>query len=190
MFLDEEVQYLSVRRTWHTEHNHSVISDGLKTKTARRDIPLPECLTECLREAKAESNSEFVISDRNGDSLSYTQFKRVWQYTLTRSTKERTYARYVNGQKIKHAVTPVFGDKTAHNGEVVYGIGIQVTLHRHRHTYITNLIYAAVNPKTVQYFAGHENSKITMEIYAKDNRPKERAAVVNSAFGHVLNSAD
>ena len=29
---------------------------------------------------------------------------------------------------------------------------------------ITNLIYASVDPKTVQYLAGHENSKITMDI--------------------------
>lgn len=47
-----------------------------------------------------------------------------------------------------------------------------------------NLIYATVDPKTVQYLAGHENSKITMDIYAKVkyNRPQELAAVVNSAF--------
>ena len=36
-----------------------------------------------------------------------------------------------------------------------------------RHTYITNLIHASVDPKTVQYLAGHESSKITMDIYAK-----------------------
>ena len=29
------------------------------------------------------------------------------------------------------------------------------------------LIYAQVDPKTVQYLAGHENSKVTMDIYAK-----------------------
>ena len=53
-----------------------------------------------------------------------------------------------------------------------------------RHTYITNLIYASVDPKTVQYLAGHENSKITMDIYAKVkyNRPDELAGVLNKAF--------
>ena len=42
-----------------------------------------------------------------------------------------------------------------------------------------------VDPKTVQYLAGHENSKVTMDIYAKVkyNKPAELAAVVNSAFG-------
>ena len=37
----------------------------------------------------------------------------------------------------------------------------------------------------IVYLAGHENSKITMDIYAKVkyNKPKELAAVVNGAFG-------
>ena len=81
-------------------------------------------------------------------------------------------------------VKPVLGEKAAHNNTVVYSMDFQVTPHQLRHTYITNLIYAAVDPKTVQYLAGHENSKITMDIYAKVkyNRPQELAAVVNSAF--------
>lgn len=184
VFLDVEVPYLTVKRAWHTEHNRPVILEELKTKAARRDIPLPDCLTECLREAKANSKSDFVVANRDGGPLTYTQFVRVWKYITTRSTKERTYVRYVNGQRIKHTVKPVLGEKAAHNNTVVYTMDFQVTPHQLRHTYITNLIYAMVDPKTVQYLAGHQNSKITMDIYAKVkyNKPRELAAVVNSAF--------
>ncbi|MDY5773278.1 MAG: hypothetical protein SPK32_07570 [Bacteroidaceae bacterium] len=50
--------------------------------------------------------------------------------------------------------------------------------------YITNLIHASVDPKTVQYLAGHENSKITMDIYAKVkyNKPDELAGAMAGAF--------
>lgn len=50
--------------------------------------------------------------------------------------------------------------------------------------YITNLIHAGVDPKTVQYLAGHESSKITMDIYAKVkyNRPEEIAGALTDAF--------
>ena len=50
--------------------------------------------------------------------------------------------------------------------------------------YITNLLYAGIDPKTVQYLAGHENSKTTMDIYAqvKYNKPEELLSVVNAAF--------
>lgn len=56
--------------------------------------------------------------------------------------------------------------------------------HLLRHTYITNLIHASVDPKTVQYLAGHENSKITMDIYAKAkyNRPDELAGILEDTF--------
>lgn len=60
--------------------------------------------------------------------------------------------------------------------------------HQLRHTYITNLLYAGVDPKTVQYLAGHENSKTTMDIYAKVkyNKPEELFGVVNGAFHQAI----
>lgn len=59
-----------------------------------------------------------------------------------------------------------------------------MTPHLLRHTYITNLIHASVDPKTVQYLAGHENSRITMDIYAKVkyNRPDDVVKAMTSAF--------
>ena len=185
VYSDGEAPYLTVRRAWHTEHNRPVISTELKTKAARRDIPLPKQLEECLKEAKKNSTSEYVVANSEGQPLSYTQFKRVWQYIVTRSTKERTYVRYVNGQKIRHTVSPVLGEVASHNGRVKYSLDFQVTPHQLRHTYITNLIAASVDPKTVQYLAGHENSKITMDIYAKVkyNKPHELLSAVNGAFG-------
>ena len=184
VYLDTSAPYLSVRRAWHVEHNRPVVTEELKTDAARRDIPLPDVLLECLREAKRNSKSDFVIANREGGPLSGTQFKRVWQYIVTRSLKERTYVRYINGQKIVKTVTPKLGEKAAHNGNVVYSLDFDVTPHLLRHTYITNLIYASVDPKTVQYLAGHENSKITMDIYAKVkyNKPEQLVAVVNDAF--------
>ena len=184
VFLNGDAPYISVRRAWHTEHNRPVILTELKTNAAKRDIPIPPQLVECLREAKEQSKSKFVVANSEGEPLSYTQFKRVWQYIVTRSTKERTYVRYINGERVKRTVTPVLGERAAHNNTVVYSLDFQVTPHQLRHTYITNLIYASVDPKTVQYLAGHENSKITMDIYAKVkyNKPKELASVIRGAF--------
>lgn len=184
VYLDVETPYLTVRRAWHTEHNRPVILTELKTKAANRNVPLPDCLAECLREARKSSNSDYVVVNSDGEPLSYTQFKRLWQYVVTRSTKERSYFRYEDGKRVKHTVKPVLGEKATHNGNVVYTIDFEVTPHLLRHTYITNLIHASVDPKTVQYLAGHENSKITMDIYAKVkyNRPDQLAGVLGDAF--------
>lgn len=82
-------------------------------------------------------------------------------------------------------VKPQLGKTAAHNSKVVYSLDFRVTPHQLRHTYITNLIHASVDPKTVQYLAGHEKSKITMDVYAKVkyNRPEQLLAAVNRAFG-------
>lgn len=184
VYLNTKAPYLTVRRAWHTEGNKPVILDELKTKAAHRDIPLPDRLVECLKEWKAQSKSEYVISNSDGGPLSYTQFKRLWQFIITRSTKERFYYKYENGKRVKHTIKPVLGEKAAHNGKVVYTIDFDVTPHQLRHTYITNLIAASVDPKTVQYLAGHENSKITMDIYAKVkyNKPQELAPILDDIF--------
>lgn len=184
VYLDTDTPYLTVRRAWHTEHNRPVILTELKTKAAERNIPLPVCLAECLKAAKAISTSDYVVANRDGEPLSYTQFKRLWQYIVTRTVKERSYYRYEDGKRIKHTVTPVLGEKAAHNGRVVYSLDFEVTPHQLRHTYITNLIHSSVGPKTVQYLAGHESSKITMDIYAKVkyNRPDQLVRTMGSAF--------
>lgn len=184
VYLDGNFPYLTVRRAWHTENNRPVILEELKTKAAERNIPLPTCLAECLKETKENSTSEYVVPNRDGNPLSYTQFKRLWQYVVTRTVKERSYYRYEDGKRVKHTVTPVLGEKAAHNGNVVYSLDFEVTPHQLRHTYITNLIHSSVDPKTVQYLAGHESSKITMDIYAKVkyNRPDDLVKAMGCAF--------
>ena len=184
VYLKVDCPYLTVRRAWHTENNRPVILDELKTKAAHRNIPLPVCLADCLKETKANSQSEYVVPNRDGDPLSYTQFKRLWQYIVTRTVKERFYYRYEDGKRVKHTVTPILGEKAAHNGKVIYSLDFEVTPHQLRHTYITNLIHSSVDPKTVQYLAGHESSKITMDIYAKVkyNRPDELVRTMGGVF--------
>lgn len=184
VFLDVPTPYISVRRAWRSEHNRPVVSTTLKTKAARRDVPIPRCLVDCLRKAKETSISEYVVADSTGQPLSYSQFQRVWKYVTVRSTKPHNYYKYVNGQCIKCTVTPTPGGHQKNHPELVYAIDFDVTPHQLRHTYITNLLYAGVDPKTVQYLAGHENSKTTMDIYAqvKYNKPEELVSVVNAAF--------
>ena len=156
----------------------------LKTKASKRIIPIPPQLVDCLKAVKEASQSEYVISNRDGGPLSGTQWARLWKYVTVRSTKERTYTRYVKGQKIKHTVTPVLGERAAHNKTVIYSMDFQVTPHQLRHTYITNLLLSGVDVKTVQVLAGHEHAKITLDIYAHltYNQPKDLISKVTAAF--------
>ena len=184
VYLDLDAPYLTVRRAWHTENNRPVILTELKTNAAKRSIPLPPQLFEALKEAKESSTSDYVIANKDGQPLTYTQFKRLWTYITTRTAKPRKAKKLVGGKYVKYTIYPVLGEKARNNGKVVYSLDFEVTPHQLRHTYITNLIYASVDPKTVQYLAGHENSKITMDIYAKAkyNRPKDVAPMLEHVF--------
>ena len=116
------------------------------------------------------------------DDLALRQ--RLWKYVVTRTTKERTYTRYKEGKKEVHTVTPVLGEKAAHNSAVTYTMDFVPIPHQLRHTYITNLLLAGVDVKTVQYLAGHEHAKITLDIYAHltYNRPEDLKDKIDKAF--------
>ena len=103
---------------------------------------------------------------------------------VRRTAKDRVYYRYVDGTKIEHRIEAKLGGKARHGG-ITYTIDFEVTPHILRHTYITNLLLAGVDIKTVQYLAGHERAKITLDIYAHltYNRPEEILEKVNAAFG-------
>ena len=183
-FLDCESPYLTVCRAWHTEHNQPVILDQLKTDAAYRNIPIPERLKECLLEARAASTSDYVVANSEGGLLSYRQFQLLWKYIDTRTAIPRRAKKKVGGKYVKYMLYPELGAKARNNGKVTYSLDFEVTPHLLRHTYITNLIHANVDPKTVQYLAGHKSSKITMDIYArvKYNRPNELGNILGDAF--------
>ena len=187
VILDDEYPYLKIRQAWRVEHNQPVISDKLKSPAAKRDIPIPDMLATHLRALKAAGatdKSDYVIHNQAGGPLTETQFKNLWKQVSRRSVMPHSYVLYADGKKSIHLVTPVMNEAAAHNPEVKYTMNFKVTPHQLRHTYITNLIYAGLDPKTVQYLAGHENIKITMDIYAKVkyNRPQDLHGPVNAAF--------
>ncbi len=180
--LDQFLEKGAISQAQHDKSFHDLIE-----KMDKRDVPIPANLVDCLREAKEKSISEYVIADKNGDPLAYSQLRRIWNYITVRGTQERTLYKYVNGQAIRKTFKPEPGQKCVNREKIVYCLDFKVTPHILRHTYITNLVHAGVDPKTVQYLAGHENSETTMDIYAKAkyNKPHELSAVVNSALGNI-----
>lgn len=175
--------HISVRTALRWEHNRPIISTTLKSPAAKRDVPIPPQLVACLTAHRAGSDSDFVFSGKDGQPKTESQFGNMWESVTTRMVGERTYFRYENGQKVKKTVTAKKGDK-AKNGNYHYTIDFPVSPHILRHTYITNLLLAGVDVKTVQYLAGHEHAKITMDIYAHltYNKPEDIISKVNKAF--------
>lgn len=133
--LDEKVPYIAVRRAWCSVKNRPEVPEQLKTPAARRDIPIPQMLVNCLRSHKEKSVSNYVIADKDDNPLSYSQFTRVWHYIKTRSTKERTIYRYINGERICRTIEPEFGKRCKTNKRIYYTLDFDVTPHLLRHIY-------------------------------------------------------
>ena len=184
VFLDEEKPYIWVRRAWRCYHGEVVVNEELKTKASNRKIPIPGCLAEHLRKQKEKSQSEFVISDRQGNCLNDTQYYRMWNYIKVRTAGERKIYKWVNGQKIVKTLNIGLGDHCVNRPDLICTLDFAVSPHQLRYTYITNLINKNVDPKTVQYLAGHKNSKMTMDVYArvKYNRPEDLGPIIKNAL--------
>ena len=172
-----------VTRALRHEHNRPVLSDTLKSPAARRIIPIPTCLVDCLRKEHKKSTSEFVLANKSGGPLTASQARKLWALVERRMVGERSYYRYVNGKKTQHTVSTTIG-ADAKRGNFQYTIDFAVTPHLLRHTYISNLLLEGVDIKTVQYLAGHEKSKTTLDIYAhlKYNKPEQMIDKVRAAF--------
>ncbi len=62
--------------------NYKKLIDRPKTYSSRRVIPLPSCLLALLSEMKKESKSNFVISDKDGNTVRVRSFQRSYELLL------------------------------------------------------------------------------------------------------------
>lgn len=167
--LDAPTPFLDVRTScsWQGK-NQAVVSDSLKSTAAKRSVPIPPPLFECLSAMRADSTSDFVVCNQSGGAVSATGFRRMWEAVKRRTVR----AGYALGDKVN-------------NHNVTVSLDFHVTPHQLRHTYITELIQAGADIKTVQYLAGHATVQLTLNIYTHlmTNRPEDTAAQVLKAFG-------
>ena len=87
----------------------------------------------------------------------------------------------VGGRPVERKLN--LGDKVP-NSNTYISLDFSVTPHQLRHTYITELILAGANIKTVQYLAGHSKVSLTLDIYTHltERQPKFTVAAVLAAF--------
>jgi len=174
--------YLEVERVCTFQGNRAVVHSKLKTKAARRKIPLPPQLHEHLLSWRIQNPYDFVVPNSQGGPRSSQSFRRLWEIVENRTAG--TCHRWSREHRHNIPVTRALGEKTT-NHAIVCSLDFHCTPHQLRHTYITGLCASGkLDIKKIQYLAGHATVQMTLNIYSHvvDNRPEELLAGISAAF--------
>lgn len=142
---------LTVNRVLTFYDSRGNLSEDLKSDAAHRTVPLPNWLTEALREEYAKSESLYVLHTVDNRPLTQIAFKNIWRLIDSRTTEDSSL--------IGKPISPK-------HPQVRYGIDFKVYPHLLRHTCITRWFEAGLDVKAVQYLAGHASPDITLRVYA------------------------
>lgn len=169
--IEGEQGYIQVRQTIARKSavkgvrgEDNYIKPTAKSKAGNRDIPLSPDLIEVLRDWKAyqllhmkefrgrQSGKTFVVGDVNGNYMRPDGLSTQW---------------------------------AKHNRLDGWGfIGTEdkpVTFHGLRHTFVTIEIASGIDPVTVAKLAGHEDTKMTLDVYADTTAQRKQSAIAATA---------
>ncbi|MCL2815928.1 MAG: site-specific integrase [Oscillospiraceae bacterium] len=161
--------HICVRRALTFENCRPKVSTKLKTKAAKRDIPIPPKLTKLL--STTERKSEFVVCNTLNQPHSLTSFRNVWKIIERRKIEKG---------EIENCETP----ENKRGPKINRVIDFKISPHIMRYTYISNLILSGMNVKKVQYLAGHADIRMTLGLYTKlmANRPEDLSGEIMKIF--------
>ena len=77
--IDFEEKVIHVRHNAVVSENETKVSEDLKTKAAKRNIPLSEDLDAWLSERKKTSHSQYVIAMENHKPLTKSSYRSMWK---------------------------------------------------------------------------------------------------------------
>lgn len=178
--LEADPPRLTVNNAIQFSGGKAVLSPTLKSSAAYRTIPLPPCLADALQDERERSKSLFVIHAADGGQISYQGMRNIIGIIDRRSppTEAKKARRAAREAELGRPIAP---RKTQKN---IVKIGFRVTPHQLRHTYITRLIENRMDIKKVQYLAGHEDIRMTLNIYSHvvGNAPEELIETIAQAF--------
>lgn len=186
--IDMENRALKVCSSAVFNGNKVTFKPHTKTDAGMRTIPICAALWEALNTVPVEQRTAYVCLSSKGQSLTQSAFARGWQgFNLAM-------------QRILNDEPPIQQGKTIDLKEKIerckeegkeYRL-FRVRAHDLRHTFATALYDAGVPVKAAQYYLGHSDVQITMDLYthlSKEREAAERSKMVNFLDGWLDKSA-
>ena len=162
-------------KTFPPKENDAPVTTLLKSDAAQRVIPLSPFVLEHLKQELRESESPYVLSMGNGESLTKSSFRKLWAVIESRTvTSNRPLGTVVTGGR---------------EGPILVSLAFKCHPHQLRHTCITQWVESGMDFKEVQYLAGHSTLEMTLRVYAhyrRKSREAETATRVSSASAYLL----
>lgn len=174
--VDFDSGYLTVThsKALHPNGEASTVSTLLKSDAAHRRIPIPLILRVALEQEKKVSKSDFVLSMRDGSSVSWASYQALWRLVTVRTESEDK---------------PLGKICKTNNGNCyTVTLDFHCSPHLLRHTCITSWFEAGLDLKQVQYLAGHSTPEMTLKVYThyrRKAREKETEDLVLGAASYL-----
>lgn len=88
--IDFDNSIISVRRNLVFTKGKPTLENCAKAKAVIRDIPISPEISEYLRSEKAVTNSMFVVHQLNGEMMSQSSFRSLWEIVTARMSGPET----------------------------------------------------------------------------------------------------
>lgn len=172
--VDLEARTLEVRAVAVIKSNQVIIEQRAKTDAGLRVLPICKALYAALISVPAEKRTGFVCLSAKGKQLTESAVSRALD------TFCRVLERILNGEPPtqRGRRTDIERRKAAREKKLPPKERKQFsfTAHDLRHTYATALYDAGVPVKAAQYFLGHADIRVTLDLYTHLSKEREAAS--------------
>ena len=102
--VDFENKVAHIRHNAIVKQGETTISDEMKTKAGRRDVPLSEELEACLLERRETAKSDYIFTMQNGKPLTKNAFRKLFEH-ISRELPEK----HITAHSLRHTyITRLF----------------------------------------------------------------------------------
>lgn len=186
--IDMENKQLRVREVAVISSNKSTIEERAKSISGLRVIPICGPLWNALNTVPPEQRTGLVCTSASGEQISGSAFNRGW------SGFNLAMQRILNGEPVRQA-----GRRETLESKIAKAeeegrqyIMFDVLAHDLRHTFATALYDAGVPVKAAQYYLGHADVRMTLDLYthlSQEREKESRIQIVDFLDGWLDKSA-
>lgn len=166
-----DARQLTVSEVAVIKKNGSKIEERAKSEAGIRVLPICRPLWEALDQTPKEKRTGLICVSAHGKQNTESSFSRGWDgFNLAMQ-------RILNGEPVNQQGKRVSLEKKIADAEEQGKTYILFSTKAHdlRHTFATALFDAGVPAKAAQYYLGHADIRITLDLYTHLSQEKEKA---------------